>query len=467
VDTTTTTTTSSTPESTDNDDEKEVATSSATTNANNNNKDDINDGTTQTKSTKTMTAEEKMEYEQKIRRLAREYGVNLGDVGLSNMDGSPQRDDDAEDDDDTVPDDPNHDDDELYGKSGINNNNNNNTLPNMEADTSQHRSTNIGVPARPDDPVAVDGKTIHVLFCYSKYEIMEGTRFEDTVGQFHLPLSYEAIKKEALEFYNEEESSEYFSLEYYHKKKWYPLNENCYDIMLHYHQEQILHQEDYQTLFFIRMPFMYDTSDYPEEEDTGMGEFNSLTDAAMGNFKDGKTPKPPPTLQDKIIETLNKIQRLKYQRDPKSPSPYNMQADITKFQLIVPVSEYVDDYDENNTQDDDYAPISVSTRQYILNLCTRDYDLRDILLLNVNGLPHMVRCLHYDIYWDFPLPKRQDVDASEQDNEDRDEGYDLNDDDDDTYRNEHDDDFNTSQTSHSDHKHDHSHNHEHTAACQH
>ena len=391
----------------------------------------------------TPTPEEADEQRRKLARLAKEYGVNL--PGYEDDAVSP----DNKDDDDDSP--PGDDDEGMYGKMGNM----------MNQDTSQHRSTNIGVPARPEDPVVVDGKTVRVMFCYSKYEIMEGTRFEDHVGQFDLPLTYDAIVKEACEFYNEEVTEEYFSLEYFHQRRWHPLSENCYDILLHYHKEQILHQEDYQTLFFLRMPFMYDTSDYADEDPTGgLGDFNSLTDAAMGNLKDGKLPNPPPTLQDKIIQTIQELKKKKVLRDPDSPSPYDLQADIMKYQLIIPHSFMDNDAypDEEEEDPDEHPPILVSTRNYVLDGCRTDYDLRDILLLNVNAMSHIVRCIHYDIYWNFPLPKRQDIDPSEQEDDDAPPtttNHDKNEQEEDSKYDGH------------PHYHPHHHSHEHSADCRH
>ena len=392
----------------------------------------VETGDSATTTTDTMTEENPEEDEAAIEKrkmfeTAKEFGIELDEDGLPRTGLSDQ-----------------YDSEELLERAQ--------QYLNPDTGTPHHRSTNIGVPASPDDPVAPDGKTVRIMFCYSKYEIMEGTTFEDNVGQFLLPLSYEAIVKVAADFYGEVTGS-CFSLDYYHEKRWHRLDENCTDILEHYYKEQILHSDEYQTLLFIRMPFNYDTSDQLEEagEQSLKGFDNVAANAAMG--KNGKVLPPPPTVQDKIIQMMRVLRKHKFRRHVDSPCPYDPQANIMDYQLIIPrpyvdgadvaLSNAYDEEEEEEEEEDDPPPMIQATRDFVLNEARKDFDLRDILLLNVHALSHIVKCLHYDIYWKFPLPKRQDLEEDDEYDPDQVSSMDCDD---------------------HDHSHDH---HEHGADCRH
>jgi hypothetical protein len=326
--------------------------------------------------------------------------------------------------------------------------------PGNDEPPTPHRATNIGMPPRPEDPVPVDGRTVQVMFCYSKYEVMEGASFDDNVGQFHCPLDYQAIKKEALEFYGEDDNTEYFRLEYYHNKRWHLLDDTCFDVLKYYHEIQTLHKDEFQTLLFIRLPFMFDTSDYPEAEGQGEGENSFLKMAEMYMGKKGDKPKPPATLADKIAQYLKELQAEHWKRSPNSPDPLDPHADIMQFKLVVPERQLAEEYEIYDAPE----PVTASTRHYLLDRARADYDLRDLLLMYVGALDHMVRVLHYDLSWPEERKARE---AEEDENEEEDEGDTEEDDEDDGDVEEEDDDESHASDHHREH------NHEHSAECKH
>jgi hypothetical protein len=181
-------------------------------------------------------------------------------------------------------------------------------------------------------------ETIHIKFCYSKYDVEEVTSFDpDMPDIVTAKCNLQDIRKEAAEWFDGSTN-----LEYYVGSEWKPLD-NLQDLESFKRSNMPIH---------IRDPTTFHDEDYD-----GDGNDNNADE------------------NDEMQETIERL------------------VGTLKGSGHVRVSN--DTLKVGNSSHE-----TVPTREWVLAQAASDTALRDLLLSHVCGLDHIVQCLHFDILWE-------------------------------------------------------------------
>jgi hypothetical protein len=184
-----------------------------------------------------------------------------------------------------------------------------------------------------------DTDTVKVIYCYSKYEVMPGT-VHDQADITTVKFDRQAILEQAIDVFGGDD----LDLEYYKDLQWKPLTTDMEDL------------ESFKasnTPIPIRVPFLYDESDYNEDKKDGIGDVSH----------------PKDEMQETVERLVGELKEAGYARVS---------------------NDALNDPDTNAT---------VSTRDWVLKQAASDTALRNLLLTHVFALEHIVECLHFDLLW--------------------------------------------------------------------
>jgi hypothetical protein len=253
--------------------------------------------------------------------------------------------------------------------------------------------------------------TVKVLYCYSKYEVMDGVTFEDDVGQVDCALSIDDINKKAEEFFGETLNDDDVDndvhcpdslLEWYNAstQEWKPLTRMDETTTLLQFAQQ-------GKMLPVRLPFMFDESDHPAMADDPTDPLgNSGSNAhAHGAYQ-----------MYSLDEAVQLLQQLRVEQGYETlPTTSSSSANdgTCHLQLSGPPLSSRSDTAASDCKDDSIAasvqanesvvstitPVAVSTRDWVLQQATLfksrgDSKLAHTLLMNIGALDRICSGLH-------------------------------------------------------------------------